>query len=178
MMHTKLAALALAALLPATAALAQETQISHQPVVKNGLIISAAYLGSEHGDMAPMLPGMQAPLDIHLETDIFADKNNRQGLQPGTWLPYLNITYLIAKKGSAWHTFGPYMAMVASDGLHYGNNVKLDGPGEYTLELHIEPPPYSSFYRHTDKEIGVAQWWEPFNVSWSFEWPRKGSAAK
>ncbi len=155
-------------------ALAQETRISHEPVMKNGLIISAAYLGREHAAMAPMMPGMMdAPVDIHLETDIYADKGNKQGLQPGSWVPYLTITYQITKKGSSWSTFGPYMPMVANDGLHYGNNVKLDGPGTYDLKLNIEPPPYAAFYRHTDKEIGVAAWWAPFNVSWRFDWPAK-----
>lgn len=173
-MNRKLTLAAAAAALVFTgAASAQETAIGHKPILENGMIISAAYLGPEHLAMAPMMPGMDAPADIHLETDFHADKNNQQGLQPGAWIPYLNITYFIAKKGSAWHTFGPYMPMVASDGEHYGNNVKLDGPGEYTLELHVEPPPYSSFYRHTDKEIGVAKWWAPFNVSWTFDYPAK-----
>ena len=32
------------------------------------------------------------------------------------------------------------MPMVANDGPHYGDNVKLAGPGKYTLKLSIEPP--------------------------------------
>jgi uncharacterized protein involved in high-affinity Fe2+ transport len=173
-MNKKLALIACAAALFAcTAASAQETRIATKPVQKDGLIITASYLGPEHLAMAPMLPGMHAPADIHLETDILADKDNPQGLQPGTWIPYLTITYQMKKKGSDWSTFGRYMPMIANDGMHYGNNVKMDGPGTYTLALHIEPPPYASFYRHTDKEIGVPEWWTPFNVSWTFDYPAK-----
>ncbi len=175
-MHQKLIALAVAAaLLPLTSAYAQETRIASKPLVKDGLIITAAYLGPEHLAMAPMLPGMHRPADIHLETDIFADKDNKQGLQPGTWIPYLTITYMMKKEGSSWSTVGRYMPMIASDGMHYGNNVKLDGPGKYTLALHIEPPPYAGFFRHTDPEIGVAPWWDPFDVSWSFDWKGNGA---
>lgn len=172
-MKNKFILVALASLLATGTASAQETAISRKPIQKDGLIISAAYLGPEHLAMAPMLPGMDAPADIHLETDIFADKDNAQGLQPGTWIPYLSITYQVVKKGSDWSTFGRYIPMVASDGMHYGNNVKMDGPGSYTLSLHIEPPPYVGFMRHTDKEIGVAEWWAPFNVSWTFDYPAK-----
>ena len=172
-----IAAIATAALI-CSPAWAQETKISHEPVQKNGLIISAAYLGSEHLAMAPMLPGMHASADIHLETDIFADNDFKQGLQPGTWVSYLNITYRMTKKGSDWSTFGAYMPMAASDGFHYGNNVKLDGPGTYALTLHIEPPPYSGFMRHTDDEIGVPEWWDPFDVSWTFDWPAQASTKK
>ena len=63
------------------------------------------------------------------------------------------------------------MAMVASDGPHYGDNVKLQGPGKYTLTLTISPPganPHAHFGRHTDKETGVGPWFEPFKVSYDF----------
>ncbi|HET7371643.1 MAG TPA: iron transporter [Gammaproteobacteria bacterium] len=167
----------LTALLPLGAVFAGETAISQKPIIKNGMIIFAAYLGPEHTAMAPMLPGMARAADIHLETDLYASKHNKQGLEPGTWIPYLAITYHLSKQGSDWATAGPSVPMVASDGLHYGNNVKLDGPGKYTLTLHIEPPPYAGFSRHTDKEIGVAPWWEPFSVSWTFDWPGNGESS-
>ena len=78
---------------------------------------------------------MDAPADIHLETDIFADKDNAQGLQPGTWIPYLSITYQVVKKGSDWSTFGRYIPMVASDGMHYGNNVTLTAGHRITVKV-------------------------------------------
>ena len=67
---------------------------------------------------------------------------------------------------------GPLMGMVASDGPHYGDNVKLDGVGNYKLTFHIAPPPSTGhmamFGRHVDKETGVAPWFKPFEVQYDF----------
>ena len=60
------------------------------------------------------------------------------------------------------------MPMVASDGPHYGENIQLDGPGKYRVRYHIVPPPFNGFYRHTDKETGVGEWWAPFDLAWDF----------
>ena len=63
------------------------------------------------------------------------------------------------------------MPMVANDGPHYGDNVKLNGPGKYRVTFNIAPPSAftaANFGRHTDKETGVAEWWEAFDVSWEF----------
>ena len=136
------------------------------PVEKNGMEIAAVYL--QPTKMEPMLPGMMKPTDIHLEADIHALKGNNNGFGEGEWMPYLQITYQIRKKGSDWNTIGTFMPMVASDGPHYANNIKLDGAGKYQLKYHIEPPPINAFYRHTDKETGVGKWWEPFDLEWEF----------
>ena len=143
-----------------------------QDVTKNGMEIGAVYLQAVM--MEPMLPGMHAPADIHLEADIRADKDNPNGLGPGDWVPYLSITYRLTKIGSAWVAAGTFMPMVAKDGPHYGANVKLDGTGKYKLVYHIQPPPYQGFYRHTDKETGVAEWWAPFDVEWEFSYAGTG----
>ena len=155
----------------ATAALAAEVPIG-QPVRRDGMDIGAVYLQAV--TMAPMLPGMQAPADIHLEADIHAVKDNKNGFGPGDWIPYLGVTYRIIKEGSAWTSFGAFMPMVANDGPHYGANLKLDGPGKYKLSYHIQPPPYQGFYRHTDKETGVAPWWAPIDVEWEFVYAGTG----
>ena len=137
------------------------------PVVVDGMIIHPVYL--QPVDMAPMLPGMdQGPFDAHLEVDIHADKNNAQGFDPGSWIPYLTVSYQVVKEGTDWSTFGTMMAMTANDGPHYGVNVKFNGPGKYRVSLKILPPPYIGFSRHTDKETGVPEWWAPIEKSWSF----------
>ena len=137
------------------------------PVVVDGMILHPVYLQPVH--MAPMLPGMdKGPFDAHLELDIHADKDNKQGFNPGSWIPYLTVSYLIQKEGSNWSTFGTMMAMAANDGPHYGVNVKFDGPGKYRISLKILPPPYDSFFHHTDKETGVSEWWVPITKSWEF----------
>ncbi len=58
--------------------------------------------------------------------------------------------------------------MVASDGPHYADNIKLNGAGKYKLRYHIVPPPVNGFFRHTDKETGVGKWWTPFDLTWDF----------
>jgi len=162
---------AFATLLLPAAARANETLIG-KPIVRNGMIVAASYLQPVH--MAPAMPGMGGDADVHLEADIHADKDNAQGFQPGDWMPYLTVSYQLRKMHGTWQDFGTFMVMTASDGPHYGRNVKLDGPGKYTLTLKIEPPPYAAFFRHTSKQTGVAAWWTPFTVSWSFAWAGNG----
>ncbi|MFQ5661091.1 MAG: iron transporter [Gammaproteobacteria bacterium] len=137
-------------------------------VEKNGMHINAVYIQPIPVD--PVLPGMRrgADSDMHLEADIHAGKDNRQGFHAGSWMPYLGITYVITKQRSNWSTKGNLMPMAASDGPHYADNVKLNGPGEYHLRYHITPPSTNGFLRHTDKETGVDQWWQAFDLDWDF----------
>ncbi|MGH8428583.1 MAG: iron transporter [Gammaproteobacteria bacterium] len=174
MIRKLLAASALAALLPLATAHANETSLG-KPIVKNGMIIDAVYL--QPVSMSPVVPGLGSnpgDADVHLEADIHAGKNEPHGFQPGDWIPYLTVSYLLQKQHSEWQDFGTFMVMTANDGPHYGQNVKLDGPGKYTLTLKIEPPPYAAFFRHTSKETGVPPWWNPFEVSWTFVWAGNG----
>ena len=134
-------------------------------VEKNGMEIVAVYI--QPVTMEPMMHGM-GPADIHLEADIHALKDNQHGFAEGDWIPYLGITYTISKVESGWSTTGAFMPMAAADGPHYANNIKLDGAGKYKLRYHIAPPPYNGFYRHTDKETGVTEWWQPFDLDWEF----------
>jgi hypothetical protein len=109
--------------------------------------------------------------DIHLEADIRAVKDNVNGFAEGDWVPYLTVRYELAKEGAKQTLTGEFMAMVANDGPHYGDNIKLMGPGKYTLKYTIYPPNASMnshFGRHTDKDTGVAPWFKPFEVSYAF----------
>jgi len=135
-------------------------------VEQAGMEIVAVYI--QPVTMAPMLPGGSNEADIHLEADIHALKDNQHGFSEGDWVPYLGIAYTINKVGSDWSTTGSFMPMVASDGPHYARNIKLDGAGKYTLRYNISPPPFNGLYRHTDKETGVIDWWQPFDLEWNF----------
>ena len=143
-----------------------------EPKNLHGMEIGAVYLQAVK--MEPMMPGMMGPADIHLEADIHAAKGNPNGFGAGEWIPYLGITYLVAKAGSDWQAVGHFHPMVASDGPHYGANVRLDGPGKYHLTYQITPPPYQGFYRHIDKETGVGKWWVPFKMEWDFTYVGTG----
>lgn len=136
-----------------------------EAVERHGMEIGAVYLQAVM--MEPDHPGMSAT-DIHLEADISALKGNAHGFEEGQWIPYLGITYYIRKEGGDWSTLGAFAPMVASDGPHYGANVKLNGPGKYHLSYRINPPSYQGFLRHKDKETGVDVWWNPIDVSWEF----------
>lgn len=156
-------------------ALAVEYPIG-EPQVQNGLEIAAVYLQPIEMEPAGMMREVKDS-DIHLEADIHATADNRNGLAEGDWAPYLNIQYTLQKEGSDTVIRGDAMPMVANDGPHYGDNVKLEGPGKYRLTFSIGSPDTAAdnhFGRHVDKETGVATWFEPFDASYDFVWAGTG----
>jgi uncharacterized protein involved in high-affinity Fe2+ transport len=161
--------LAAAFALVAGTALAKEYPVG-KPQTQNGMEIGAVYL--QPIEMDP--PGMMkaaADSDIHLEADIHATKSNKNGFAEGDWIPALDIQFELVKLDDNTKISGNFMPMVASDGPHYGDNVKLAGPGKYKLTYKISPPGANHanhFGRHTDKETGVAEWWKPFSVTYEF----------
>jgi len=140
-----------------------------KPKVVHGMEIGAVYLQPVVMEPAMGLTAKQT--DIHLEADIQAQENNPNGFPPGGWIPDLVIHYELEREGGSKQISGDFGAMVASDGPHYGANVKLDGPGRYHLTYTIKPPGTSNghaFMRHVDKETGVSPWFEPFTVEYDF----------
>ncbi|CAD5200347.1 iron transporter [Pseudomonas sp. FEN] len=158
--------LSLALLLLTPLAQAKEYPIG-APQQCPGLEVGAVYL--QPIEMAPA--GMMratADSDIHLEADIHATADNRQGFQEGSFVPYLNVAFSLQKQGGQPFN-GDFHAMVANDGPHYGDNVKLQGPGKYLLTLTLLPPSgHASLGRHTDKETGVEPWFERCEVHYEF----------
>jgi uncharacterized protein involved in high-affinity Fe2+ transport len=150
-------------------ATAKEVPIG-KPQNGGGLEIAAVYL--QPIEMDP--PGMMRPAadsDVHLEADIKALKTNKNGFAEGDWVPYLTVKFELVKLDDGKKIAGDFMPMVASDGPHYGDNVKMNGPGKYKLTYTILPPGAthgSHFGRHIDKETGVAKWFDPITVSWEF----------
>ena len=158
----------LALLLVATVTQAKEYPIG-EPQQCGGLEVGAVYL--QPIEMDP--PGMMRPAadsDVHLEADISALENNPNGFQEGSFVPYLNIAFVLRKEGSDEVLEGDFHAMVANDGPHYGDNLKLSGPGKYRLTYSILSPAagHGMFGRHTDKETGVAPWFEPCELHYEF----------
>ncbi|AQW86907.1 ferrirhodotorulic acid ABC transporter, periplasmic binding protein [Campylobacter pinnipediorum subsp. caledonicus] len=160
---------ALAVSLFGTLSMAGEFPIG-EPVEINGMQIAAVYL--QPVDMEPK--GMDlAPsqADIHLEADIHAIKGNKNGFGEGEWMPYLKIAYELKNLDNGKMKKGTFMPMVASDGPHYGANLKMDaGIGNYELKFHIDNPEKQGFGRHADKETGVGKWFEAFDVTYNFKW--------
>ena len=138
------------------------------PVIANGMEIAAVYLQPIEMEPAGMMKPA-AETDIHLEADIHATQDNTHGFAEGDWIPDLTITYDLVSADGSFKASGSFMPMVASDGPHYGDNVKLGGEGKYTLTFHIAPPgTHSHFGRHVDKETGVAAWFAPFDATYEF----------
>ncbi|MEI2387055.1 iron transporter [Breoghania sp. JC706] len=137
-----------------------------EPQEAGGLEVAAVYLQPIVMEPAGMM-NPAAESDIHLEADIHALADNKNGLAEGEWAPYLNIEYTLTKEDSGETKSGPLMPMVANDGPHYGDNVKLMGPGKYKLTFKVSAPG-KEFGRHVDKETGVAPWFEPFTTEYEF----------
>lgn len=156
----------------AGSALALEYPIG-SPQQQAGLEVAAVYLQSV--DMEPEGHMRKAAeTDIHLEADIHALSSNANGYKEGDWVPYLLVKYEVTRLPGGETIKGDMMPMVANDGPHYGDNVKLAGPGKYKVKFTVLPPnarenPLGNhFGRHTDRLTGVRPWFKPFEVQWEF----------
>ncbi len=133
--------------------------------IPSQLSVGAVYL--QPITMAPegmMRPRNQA--DIHLELDIHAKQNLKaRGFAPGDWLPNAEVNYSIQKIGDPKINInGQLMAMVASDGAHYGDNVKLAGPGFYLVTFEAHSNPHFGWHVDTDSKILGSEY-----VKWNFK---------
>ena len=143
------------------------------PEQRFGMEITAVYLQPVRMEPEGMMLRSEKA-DVHLEADIRALDINANGFAEGDWIPYLHVKYEISKKGSAQTIRGDFMPMVANDGPHYGDNVKLMGPGKYTVKYTVYPPNAAEnpaakhFGRHTDRLTGVRPWFKPFTVEYEF----------
>ncbi|MBR4501454.1 MAG: iron transporter [Clostridia bacterium] len=104
--------------------------------------------------------------NIHIEADISANENSL-GYGVGDWIPYLTIDYKVVDADGKVYSEGTFMPMAASDGPHYGANIKLDVDGVYSLVLTIHSPAENGYLLHVDPETGVEGrfWSEPIEVT-------------
>ena len=112
--------------------------------------------------------------DCHIEADITAtDEGAKLGYGVGDFVPWLNVKAYIQKKGSDKVQEIAFMPMNASDGPHYGANIKFEeGLGTYNVKFEISSPG-NDYLLHVDKETGVTGrfWTEPIVIEWpEFEW--------
>lgn len=112
--------------------------------------------------------------DCHIEADISAtDEGATLGYGVGDFVPWLNVKAYIQKKGSDKVQEIAFMPMNASDGPHYGANIKFEeGLGVYNVKFEISAPG-NDYLLHVDKETGVTGrfWTEPIIIEWpEFEW--------
>jgi len=143
-----------------------------KPQQHSGMEIAAVYLQPVAMEPEGMMRKAEES-DIHIEADIKALKGNPNGFEEGAWIPYLVVKFEITKTGSSQKVTGEFMPMVANDGPHYGDNIKLFGPGKYHVKYTILPPTENQqahFGRHVDKLTGVKPWFKPFAVENDFSY--------
>ena len=112
--------------------------------------------------------------DCHMEADIHANQEGAAlGYGVDDFVPYLHVKAFIQKHGSDKVQEVAFMPMNASDGPHYGANVKFEeGLGKYRLRFEIKAPG-NDYLLHVDEETGVTGrfWTEPLVVEYpEFEW--------
>ncbi|MER9328952.1 iron transporter [Mesorhizobium sp. M0152] len=164
-----------ALLVAASRACALEYPIG-EPKLMSGMEVAAVYLQPIEMEPAHIMRPA-ADSDMHLEADIHATRDNANGFAEGDWIPNLRIEYVLIKLDGNQKVGGVFMPMVASDGPHYGDNVKLMGPGKYSLQLSVTSEgsdASSHFGRHVDKETGVGVWPETFHVEYEFTYAGVG----
>lgn len=125
-------------------------------------------------DMEPASMGLKAAdASLHLEADIHALANNNLGYAKGEFIPDLTVNYTIENKNDPNDKqAGTFMQMNASDGPHYGANIKMDKAGSYKLTYSIESPEKKGWMLHVDPETGVKGhfWTEPIVVNWDWDY--------
>ena len=138
----------------------------------NELDVSVVYF--QPVDMEPAGMGPKASeASFHLEADITGDKDNDLGYGAGDFVPGLKVDYTITDKNSGKVAAeGTFMSMNASDGPHYGGNIKLPDAGQYVLALKIHSPAESGWMLHVDPETGVkGRFWDaPIELSWDWQY--------
>ena len=142
------------------------------PQQRFGMEVGAVYLQPVIMEPEGMMRKAEES-DIHIEADIKALKGNPNGFEEGAWIPYLVVKFEVTKTGSTQKIEGEFMPMVANDGPHYGDNIKLFGPGKYHVKYTILPPTenkHAHFGRHTDRLTGVRPWFKPFDVEYDFSY--------
>jgi uncharacterized protein involved in high-affinity Fe2+ transport len=123
-------------------------------------------------DMLPASAGLPASQsDMHMEADISAGENDL-GYGVGDFVPNLTVQYEIIKTSTTESVAGTFMPMNASDGPHYGANVKLPGtggPGEYKVRFLIQNPEAQGYVLHVDQATGVPGrfWGAPLVAEWT-----------
>ncbi len=125
-------------------------------------------------DMEPASMGLKAAdASLHLEADIHALPNNNLGYAKGEFVPDLTVNYTIQNKDDPNDKqSGTFMQMNASDGPHYGANIKMEKAGSYKLTYSIDSPEKKGWMLHVDPETGVKGhfWTEPIVVSWDWDY--------
>ena len=135
-------------------AAAEEAGFTEFPIFEDEEVgfmnVSAVYF-----QPVPMSNGNENIVDfnIHLECDVSA-LENKLGYGMGDWVPYLTVDYKVVGSAGDTAAEGTFMVMSASDGPHYGVNIKLDKADTYEVTFTFHSPEENGYLIHTDAETG------------------------
>lgn len=144
------------------------------PQTNGPLTIDLVYFQAvdmEQGSMS-MPPASES--DMHFEVDVATTADAEDwGYEADVFLPYLTITAVATNTDTGEAIdLGTMMPMIASDGPHYGNNIKLD-PGNYDVEITVGSPA-DDFMLHTGKDSSGVKgrfWSEPLKFEFkNWQW--------
>ena len=144
------------------------------PIFEDEELAGLINLSAVYFQPVPMAPDYESieGYAFHLEADISA-LENELGYGTGDWIPYLTVDYEIAKADGTVVASGTFMPMSASDGPHYGANVKEIPDDTYNVTFTIHDPSENGYQIHSDSETGpgkvLSDYFTDGNVSYTFE---------
>ncbi|MBJ7553831.1 iron transporter [Marinomonas spartinae] len=107
-----------------------------------------------------------------------ANAYNPNGYITNDFIPFCKVTFEVKKVGTSWHQSFIAPMRLTQTGPEYGQATVLDGAGQYQWTVHYQSPRANGFYRHIDKATGVAPWWKPFDLTYSFSLDSQGKIHK
>jgi len=148
----------------------KENQIGEAEEVE-GISVTPIYFQSVDMEPKGVMPGSDES-DIHLEADVKAIKGNKTGFGIEEFVPYITVKYEAKDSSGATVSEGAMMPMNASDGPHYGINIKMPKAGDYKLKFVLESPEKQGYVLHSDKVTGVEGrfWKKPIELEWDFKY--------
>ncbi len=144
------------------------------PQTNGPLTIDLVYFQAvdmEQGSLS-MPPASES--DMHFEVDVATTAEAEEwGYEADVFLPYLTITAIATNTDTGEEVdLGTMMPMIASDGPHYGNNIKL-APGSYDVVVTVGSPA-DDFMLHTGKDTSGVEgrfWSEPLKFEFkNWQW--------
>lgn len=145
------------------------------PQTSGPLTVDLVYFQAIDMEQGSVLVPPASESDMHFEVDVATNEEAAEiGYEADQFMPYLEINAKIYDQatGELVKDLGTMMPMVASDGPHYGNNIKLE-PGKYRVEIEI-PSPADKFMLHTGNDTSAVDgrfWTEPLKFTFeNWEW--------
>lgn len=145
------------------------------PQTNGPLTVDLVYFQAIDMEQGSVLVPPASESDMHFEVDVSTNKKADEiGYEADQFMPYLDVKVKVYDQdtGDLVKDLGTMMPMVASDGPHYGNNIKLK-PGKYRVEVEI-PSPADKLMLHTGKDTSAVHgrfWTEPLKFTFeNWKW--------